>query len=101
MTNTSMQDTDPTAVVGGGIVGAAIAFELQRRGKSVVLIDRGEPGQGASFGNMASIAVTEILPSSRPAVWAQMPKWLLDPEGPIRLRLSYLPKLTPWFLRFL
>ncbi|WP_192356666.1 FAD-dependent oxidoreductase [Mesorhizobium mediterraneum] len=89
------------AVIGAGIVGVAIAFELQRRGFAVVLIDRAAPGKGASYGNMASIAVTEFMPASRPSVWAQMPKWLLDPEGPVRIRPSYLPKLTPWFLRFL
>lgn len=88
-------------VVGAGIIGVAIAFELQRRGKQVVLVDCNEPGRGASFGNMASIAVTEFMPASRPSVWAQMPKWLLDPQGPVRVRPSYLPKLTPWFLRFL
>jgi D-amino-acid dehydrogenase len=89
------------AVIGAGIVGVAIAFELQRRGFAVVLIDRDAPGKGASYGNMASIAVTEFMPASRTSVWAQMPKWLLDPEGPVRIRPSYLPKLTPWFLRFL
>ena len=88
-------------MVGAGIIGVAIAFELQRRGKQVVLVDCNEPGRGASFGNMASIAVTEFMPASRPSVWAQMPKWLLDPQGPVRVRPSYLPKLTPWFLRFL
>lgn len=90
-----------TIVVGAGVVGAAIAFELQRRGKSVVLIDRDQPGRGASFGNMASIAVTEFMPSSRPSTWARIPGWLADPEGPIRLSPRYLPKLTPWLLRFL
>ncbi|PAQ09796.1 NAD(P)/FAD-dependent oxidoreductase [Mesorhizobium temperatum] len=89
------------AVIGAGIVGVATAFELQRRGFAVVLIDRDAPGKGASYGNMASIAVTEFLPASRTSVWAQMPKWLLDPEGPVRIRPSYLPKLTPWFLLFL
>jgi D-amino-acid dehydrogenase len=89
------------AVVGAGIVGTAIAFELQRRGTNVVLIDKDAPGKGASYGNMASIAVTEFLPASRPSIWAQMPKWLLDPEGPVRIRPSYLPRLMPWFLRFL
>jgi D-amino-acid dehydrogenase len=33
-------------------------------------------------------------------MWAQLPKWLLDPEGPVRLQPSYLPRLMPWFLRF-
>ncbi|CCV09638.1 D-amino-acid dehydrogenase, FAD dependent [Mesorhizobium metallidurans STM 2683] len=91
----------PIVVIGAGIVGAAIAFELQRRGRDTLVIDRDPPGKGASFGNMASIAVTEFMPASRPGVWAQMPKWLLDPEGPVRFRPSYMPRLLPWFLRFL
>lgn len=89
------------AVVGAGIIGAAIAFELRRRGRDVVLIDRGPPGRGASYGNMASIAVTEFMPVSRPGIWAQIPGWLLDPEGPVRVRPGYLLKAMPWFLRFL
>ncbi|MDF0661761.1 MULTISPECIES: FAD-binding oxidoreductase [unclassified Rhizobium] len=88
-------------IVGAGIIGATIAYELQRRGNDVTLIDRAAPGMGASYGNMASIAVTEFMPASRPGIWAQMPKWLLDPEGPVRIRPGYLPKLVPWFLRFL
>ncbi|EJC83392.1 glycine/D-amino acid oxidase, deaminating [Rhizobium leguminosarum bv. trifolii WSM2297] len=88
-------------VVGAGIIGVAIAYELQRRGVAVTLVDRDAPGMGASYGNMASIAVTEFMPASRPGIWAQMPKWLLDPEGPVRIRPGYLPKLAPWFLRFL
>ncbi|MBY5570487.1 FAD-binding oxidoreductase [Rhizobium leguminosarum] len=88
-------------VVGAGIIGTTIAYELQRRGKAVTLLDKAAPGRGASYGNMASIAVTEFMPASRPGIWAQMPKWLLDPEGPVRIRPGYLPKLVPWFLRFL
>jgi D-amino-acid dehydrogenase len=90
-----------TIVVGAGVIGAAIALELQRRGRQVILIDRDAPGMGASFGNMASIAVTEFMPASRPSVWRQIPGWLMDPEGPIALRPSYLPRLIPWFWRFL
>lgn len=89
------------AVVGAGIIGTTIAYALQRRGLSVTLVDRDAPGRGASFGNMASIAVTEFMPASRPGVWAQMPKWLIDPEGPVRIRPASMPKLLPWFLRFL
>lgn len=90
-----------TVVVGAGIIGTAIAYDLARRGRQVTLIDRDAPGMGASYGNMASIAVTEFMPASRPAVWRQMPGWILDPEGPVRIRASYMPKLVPWFARFL
>lgn len=89
-----------TAIVGAGIIGTTLAYALQKRGRQVVLIDRDAPGRGASFGNMASIAVTEFMPASRPSVWRQMPGWLIDPEGPVRIRPAYLPRLIPWFARF-
>lgn len=97
-----MSESDKTIiVVGAGVIGTALAYELQKRGRRVTLIDRDAPGRGASFGNMASIAVTEFMPASRPSIWRQMPGWLLDPEGPVRVRPGYLPRLIPWFLRFL
>lgn len=99
--DTGNSSSAPIAIVGAGIVGVSIAYELRRRGKSVLLLDGNAPGMGASFGNMASIAVTEFMPSSRPSVWARIPGWLLDPEGPVRVRPSYMPKLLPWFWRFL
>lgn len=95
-----MNDTR-TLVIGAGVIGAAIALDLQKRGRAVTLIDREAPGMGASFGNMASIAVTEFMPASRPSVWRQIPGWLLDPEGPIAVRPSHVPRLIPWFWRFL
>lgn len=88
------------AVVGAGVVGASIASELQRRGFQVTLIDKGEPGRGTSYGNMASIAL-DFAAGSGPATWKKLPRWLIDPEGPVWLRPSYAPKILPWFLRFL
>lgn len=97
-----MTDTGSrTLVIGAGVIGAAIAHKLQKRGRQVTLVDRDAPGRGASYGNMASIAVTEFMPASRPSVWRQIPGWLLDPEGPIRVRPAAMPRLVPWFLRFL
>ena len=90
-----------TVVVGAGIIGTAIAYDLQKRGRQVVLVDKGAVGRGASYGNMASIAVTEFMPASRPSVWRQIPGWMLDPEGPVRIRPGYMPKLIPWFARFI
>jgi len=89
------------AVIGAGIIGTTLAYALRKRGRDVVLIERDAPGKGASYGNMASIAVTEFMPASRPSVWKQIPGWMLDPEGPVRVRPAYMPKLTPWFLRFI
>ncbi|MDR7143536.1 FAD-dependent oxidoreductase [Rhizobium sp. BE258] len=88
------------AVIGAGVIGASIAFELQRRGFQVTLIDKGEPGRGTSYGNMASIAL-DFAAGSGPTTWKKIPRWLLDPEGPVWLRPSYAPKMLPWFLRFI
>ena len=90
-----------TVVVGAGIIGTALAYELQKRGRNVALIDPDTPGSGASYGNMASIAVTEFMPVARLSIWRQMPGWLLHPQGPIVVRPSYLPRLIPWVARFL
>jgi D-amino-acid dehydrogenase len=94
------QKKKTVAVVGAGVIGAAIALELQRRGLQVTLIDKGEPGRGTSYGNMASIAL-DFAAGSGPTTWRKMPAWLLDPEGPVWLRPAYALKMLPWFLRFL
>ena len=98
-----MSASTPTSaiVIGAGVIGAAIAYELQKRGRSVTLIDRDASGSGASFGNMASIAVTEFMPVARPSTWKQIPGWMMNPEGPIRVSPRYMPRLIPWFTRFL
>ena len=43
------------AVIGAGILGAAIAWRLARRGVRVVLIEKGQPGHGASSHSFAWI----------------------------------------------
>ncbi len=37
-------------ILGGGMVGVGAALHLQRRGWSVTLIDRREPGRETSYG---------------------------------------------------
>lgn len=36
-------------IVGGGVIGLSIAYELARRGEKVTLLDRDEPGRGTSW----------------------------------------------------
>lgn len=44
-----MARTADAAVVGGGLIGAAVALELARDGRSVVLLDTPTPGRSASW----------------------------------------------------
>lgn len=87
-------------VIGAGIVGIATAIYLQREGHRVKVIDRQAPGEGASFGNAGSIAPSSIVPTALPGTLRQVPKWLLDPLGPLTISWRQLPLMLPWFLHF-
>lgn len=88
------------AVVGAGIVGICSALSLQERGLTVTLIDPNPPAEAASYGNAGVISTWSCVPQAMPGLWKNVPKWLLDPEGPVALRWSYLPKFLPWMMQF-
>ena len=52
-----MQREHDVAVVGGGLVGSAIAFGLAREGQRVVVLDEGDIAKRASRGNFALVWV--------------------------------------------
>ena len=87
------------AVIGAGIVGMATASYLQRDGHDVVVIDPQPPGHGASFGNAGCFNPSSVVPVATPDTWKNIPKYLSDPLGPLRIRWSYLPALAPWLIR--
>jgi D-amino-acid dehydrogenase len=88
-------------VIGAGMVGVCAASWLQRDGHSVFLVEAGEPGYGASFGNAGCFNGSSVTPVSMPGVIRNVPRWLFDPLGPLSLRWSYLPAIAPWLIRFI
>ncbi len=88
-------------VVGAGVVGVCCAFALLRDGHRVTLIDRDEPGRGCSYGNGGIIQIGASVPVATPGVLRQVPRMLLDPNGPLVIRWPCLPRLTPYLLRFI
>jgi D-amino-acid dehydrogenase len=88
-------------VIGAGIVGVCCALHLQREGFNVRLVEKGEPGMKASFGNSGSFGTASCVPFALPGVLKKVPKMLFDSESPLKLRWSHVPKALPWFLRFI
>lgn len=88
------------AIVGAGVIGMAAACCLQEEGHRVTVVDRQEPGTACSWGNTGGIGVSSIPPLSTPGTMRKIPRWLLDPSGPLALRWRHFPRLIPWLVRF-
>ncbi|GGK28858.1 NAD(P)/FAD-dependent oxidoreductase [Salinarimonas ramus] len=88
-------------VIGAGVVGLACARALVKDGHAVRVVERAVDGDRASFGNAGGLAVSELAPASAPGIWKQVPRWLVDPLGPLSVRPGHALKLLPWLRRFL
>lgn len=100
---TTGKTTQTVVVIGAGIVGISTAIWLQRAGCKVIVIDRGKPGhdKGTSYGNGGILVPSGVAPVTGPGMLMKSPKMLLDPNFPLFLRWSYLPKLLPWLVKYM
>ncbi len=88
------------AVIGAGIVGSATGTWLAADGADVTVFERDPDALPASTGNAGVIMLSGISPLARPGILASVPGWMLDPLGPLTLRLVDVPALTPFLARF-
>lgn len=92
---------DTVAVVGAGVVGAAVAYALAREGRTVLLLDRAEPGMaGASFGNAGHIAAELVEPLPSWGLLFGFWRELFAFGGVLDIPLRRAPEFVPWALRF-
>ena len=95
------RETTDIAVIGAGVIGLTVALELVDRGHDVTLVDPGQPGMGASYGNAGTIAGYATSPVGTPEVLRSLPSLMLSKTSPLAIRHRALPSLAPWLLRFL
>jgi len=89
-------------VIGAGIQGVCSGLFLQKKGFEVTLFDRNEPGsQAASYGNAGHFSPYASIPLNRPDILTDVPAMLLSSYGPLALKWNYVPKMIPWFLKFI
>lgn len=72
-------------VIGGGIIGVSLALELRRRGASVRVLERGEPGHEASWAGAGMLAARdpdtpECLRQLALASAQMYPEWIAELE---------------------
>ncbi|MFO7758365.1 MAG: FAD-dependent oxidoreductase [Roseovarius sp.] len=87
-------------VIGAGICGVSSAIWLRRAGHAVTLLDREYPGAGASQGNAGLLAGWGIVPVNTPGLISTALGYLRDPNAPLFVQWSYLPRMLPWLWQF-
>ena len=89
-------------IVGAGIQGISNALFLQKKGFNVTIFDREDPGSPvASYGNAGHFSPYASLSLNRTDVLADVPAMLLNSNGPLALKWNYVPKMIPWFIKFI
>ena len=89
-------------IIGAGIQGVCISLFLLKKGFKVTLIDRDEPGKNsASYGNAGHFSPYASVPMNRPDILIDVPSMLLSSTGPLSLKWNYVPRMIPWFIKFI
>ncbi|MFT4028302.1 MAG: FAD-dependent oxidoreductase [Protaetiibacter sp.] len=84
-------------VIGAGVVGLSAAYFLADAGHEVVVLERDEPGGGASSHNAGWVAPSMAAPVAAPGMLGQAIRWMVRRDSPLYVR----PGLDPGYLGFL
>ncbi len=96
-----MSEQGAIAVIGAGVIGAAVALALAREGRQVLLLDRAAPGlAGASFGNVGHIAAELVQPLPSPGLLFGFWRDLFLFGGALDLPPRQVLGMLPWIRRF-
>ena len=96
----SMPERADVVVVGGGVVGLCVAYELAAHGREVVVIDRGRVARGSAAGNAGLITPSHMIPIAAPGVLSGVVKGMIRRTGPVTVRPSLDPSYLRWMVRF-
>jgi D-amino-acid dehydrogenase len=87
-------------VLGAGMVGVASALHLQRRGWSVVLVDRNPPGRETSYGNAGFIQSEAVRPYPMPRDLRTLLEIAMRRTNDVHYSIASLPQHIGPLLRY-
>jgi glycine/D-amino acid oxidase-like deaminating enzyme len=94
-----------SGIIGAGIQGVCIGLQLLKKGIPVTLFDRAcpldEDSKPTSYGNAGHFSPYAVLQFNRPDILYDVPKMLLGSNGPLALKWNHVPKMIPWFIKYL
>ncbi len=92
----TVQNNIDVLVLGAGIVGVSAGLHLQRRGLSVALVDRRDPGEETSYGNAGIIVRETVEAHGLPETFADLFSYALNLKPEARYDWRFLPRLIPF-----
>jgi len=87
-------------VLGAGIVGVSVALHLQKRGRSVVLVDRRGAAEETSFGNAGLIQREGVYPYGFPHDFGALLRYGFNRTIDAHYHFSALPELAPFLWKY-
>lgn len=87
-------------IIGGGIIGLCTAEKLISEGHKITIVEKSRIAAGASYGNAAGFAFSEVMPMASFSTIRQSTKWFFDPDGPFSVVLADLPYTWRWLIKF-
>jgi D-amino-acid dehydrogenase len=87
-------------VIGGGVIGAASAYYLQRDGWAVTILEKNTFASGCSHANCGLVCPSHVLPLAEPGAVTGALKALFARNAPFSIRPRLDPGLWRWLWNF-
>lgn len=84
-------------IVGAGILGLTLGYDLAREGAEVEILDARASGLGASAVNAGWVVPAEAAPVPAPGLILKSMKWMVHKDSPLYIK----PSLDPAHVRFM
>jgi len=87
-------------ILGAGMVGVSVGLHLRQRGYDVLVLDRRDPGEGASFGNGGLIQREAVFPTPFPRELKELLRFAGNGTREVHYHPTALPGLALPLLRY-
>lgn len=92
--------TTDVLVLGAGMVGISAALHLQKRGRSVVLVDRRGAAEETSHGNAGLIQKEGVVPYAFPRDLGKLLAYAFNQKTEANLHWRAIPHVAPWLFQY-
>lgn len=87
-------------ILGGGVIGLSCAWYLLQQGRSVIVLDRGRIGGGASHGNCGTLTPSHAAPLAMPGMIVKALRMMWQKDAPFHVAPRLDLELLAWMTRF-